>query len=201
MRAASGVTGSFGEIGEVEAPETHVGTSRGTAARAAESTGTSRHSVFRVESELIEHLLFFRIAQNVVSLLHLLEAVLGGVVAGIQVRMMFARQAPVGLADLFHVGFAVDAKRLIIILLRHNLGPGASEATLASDPWPLLSSYFFSSTSTNSASTTLSLGFSEPPAPAPAAPAAPSPPGCPPPGPAVVLYIASANLWLAWVRL
>src|SRR5712691_10197096 len=98
MRPASGIAGSFGEIGEIEAAETHVWDGGGTAPCAAES-GTSRHSVFRIEAELIEHLLFLRIAQDVVSLLHLLEAVLGGLVAGIQIRMMFARQAPVGFAD------------------------------------------------------------------------------------------------------
>src|ERR1700736_5284680 len=105
--------------------------------------------------------------------------------------MMFAREFAVGLADLIRIGSTFHSEGLIIVVLRHTQGrPGPRPGSF---PRPI---YFLSSTSTNSASTTLSFGFS---APAPASGPAPSPPGAPPgappPGlPACDLYIASASL-------
>jgi hypothetical protein len=58
----------------------------------------------------------FRIAQDVVGFLHVLEAVFGGLIARIQIRMIFAREFPVGFADLVFRGAAGDAERLIVIV-------------------------------------------------------------------------------------
>ncbi len=77
-----------------------------------------RHAVFRIEAELIVHLLLLRLAQNVVGFLDFLEAVLGGLVAGIQIGMMFAREFAVGLADLLRIGVALHPECLIVIVLR-----------------------------------------------------------------------------------
>src|SRR5207244_2077625 len=49
------------------------------------------------------------VAQNLVSFAKLLELFLGGVVAGIFVRMIFEREFAVGFFDFFRIRFAPDA--------------------------------------------------------------------------------------------
>ena len=105
------------EVREVESAEAHVRTGSGTAWA---SRTARRHSVFRIEAVLIVHLFLLRLAQNVVGFLDFLEAVLGGLVAGIQVRMMFAREFAVGLADLIRTRGALHSEGLIVVVLRHT---------------------------------------------------------------------------------
>src|SRR6202021_126696 len=73
-------TGRAREIREVESAEAHVRTGSRTTGG---SRTARRHSVFRIEAVLIVHLLLLRLAQNIVGFLHLLEAVLGRLVARI----------------------------------------------------------------------------------------------------------------------
>ena len=49
---------------------------------------------------LVVDLPFLRVAQDVISFLNFLEAIFGGLVAGIQVGMIFSRQPAIRLADL-----------------------------------------------------------------------------------------------------
>src|SRR5580698_7251193 len=103
--------------------------------------------------------------------------------------MMFTRQAPVGLANFIRIGLPGHTKRFVIIGCHTSVLAKGASSSLA----PCIF-YFLSSTSTNSASTTSSFFFSE-------EAVGPSCGGAPVGGVDVVLYIASANLWLACVRL
>src|SRR5437868_3844445 len=78
-----------------------------------------RHPVLRIEAILIVHLLLLRIAENVVRFLYFLEAVLGRLVARIQVRVMLAREAAISLADIIRARLASDAERLVVVGLCH----------------------------------------------------------------------------------
>ena len=64
-----------------------------------------------------------RIAQNRIGLRCLLEFLLGILVAGIHIRMLFLCQLPVSFLDLLLAGISVHAKDLIIIsfLLCHSI--------------------------------------------------------------------------------
>ncbi len=53
------------------------------------------------------------VRQRVVCLLDLLEALLGGLVAGVPVRVVLARKLPVGLLDLLFRGLPGDAERRV----------------------------------------------------------------------------------------
>src|SRR5207244_7387697 len=101
------------EVGKVEAAEIHVGMRTLGRARGARA----RETIIRVEAYLVVHLPLLGIAQDVVSLLHILEALLGGFVAGVQIWMIFVREFPVSLADFLRVGFAGNAERLVILVL------------------------------------------------------------------------------------
>ena len=86
-------------IGKIEAAEIHVRPG-GASAPAAPAPET----VVRIEAYLIVHLALLGIAQDVVGFLHVLEALLGRLVARIQIGMIFARELPVRLADLIRGG-------------------------------------------------------------------------------------------------
>ena len=75
------------------------------------------------EAELVVHLLLLGIAQDVVGFLDLLEAVLGGLVARVDVRMVLARQLSVRLLYLFLGGGSLNAQDFVEILVsvRHRL--------------------------------------------------------------------------------
>src|SRR5438552_13599363 len=75
----------------------------------------------RIEPLLIVHLAFLRVAQNVVRFLQLLETILGGLVARIEVRVILARKAPVRLPDVVCRRLPVDLEGLVKILCgRHG---------------------------------------------------------------------------------
>ena len=78
-----------------------------------------RHAVFRIVADLIVHLLLLRIAQDVVGFLDLLETILGGFVAGIEIGMMLARKLTVRLADVVRSGVALHPECLIEV---HSIG-------------------------------------------------------------------------------
>src|SRR5471030_2730860 len=175
------------EVGEVEAAEIHVGMRR--LAGAALARGVT---VVRVEADLVVHLALLGIAQNVVGFLDVLETIFGGFVAGVQIGVVFARELPVGLTDFIRVGFAGNTESFVVLVLGSR-----GHKTRAGLARPL-QHYFLSSTSTNSASTTLSfpsflLSSGAPPAP--------SPDGGAPGWEEADLYMASASLWLAVVSL
>src|SRR5579875_2035366 len=126
--------------------------------------------------------------------------------------MIFPRQLPIGLPNLFGIRVTVHPECLVIVLfgcrrhfLFHSKNGGLNfletAASLRTSGLLLPASYFLSSTSTNSASTTLSFGCCC--CCAPCAPSAAAPAPAAPFGPAALcdLYIASANLWLAVVNL
>jgi hypothetical protein len=69
-----------------------------------------------LEAELIVHLPFFCVGENVVGFLDLLEFFFGGFVAGIQVRMIFARKLPIGRPDFLLRRLARDAEEVVVIL-------------------------------------------------------------------------------------
>ncbi len=183
-------------IRKIEATKTHA---RLTSARAWPSAGTARRDVVRIETILIVNLALLRIAQDVISFLNLLEALFGGLIARVQIWMVLARQLAVRLAYLVFFGVARHTERFVIILFAcgwHKTVPKSPGSPIWRARGRINGAYFLSSTSTNSASTTLSLGLdSLAPAPLPSAPGAPG--GGVPPGWLEALYIASASLWLA----
>ncbi len=118
-------------IGKIEATETHA---RLTGARSWPAARTARRNVVGVETVLIVDLALLGIAQDVVSFLDFLEALLGGFIAGVQIRMILARQLAVRLADLVFFGRARYTERLVIILFAcgwHRTG-SLSPATASS---------------------------------------------------------------------
>ena len=108
------------EIRKIEAAEIHV--------RAGGPAGTrppgrrAGKAVLGIEAVLVVHLALLRVAQDVVGFLDVLEALLGGLVPGVQVGMILARELPVGLADLVRGGLARNAQRFVIVVLgsRHS---------------------------------------------------------------------------------
>ena len=58
-----------------------------------------------------------RIGQHLVGLAHLLELLLGGLVAGVPVRVVLHGQLPVGLLYIIGTGAFVDAQHLVVITL------------------------------------------------------------------------------------
>src|SRR5471030_674590 len=175
------------EVGEVEAAEIHVGMRR--LAGSALARGVT---VVRVEADLVVHLALLGIAQNVVGFLDVLETIFGGFVAGVQIGVVFARELPVGLTDFVRVGFAGNTESFVVLV------PGSSGHKKRAGLARPLQHYFLSSTSTNSASTTLSFPSF---LPSSGAPPAPSPDGGAPGWEEADLYMASASLWLAVVSL
>src|SRR5580698_79946 len=138
------------------------------------------------------------IAEHLGGLLGFLEFVLGLVIAGIAIRMELHRQAAIGLFDICFGGRLRDIQNFVVIALRHSrpAEPLNTSKPPCPDP-PLLAveararRHWFppayearrslSLTSSNSASTTSSLGPAVPP---PAAPAPAAPPACAPAPPA-----------------
>ena len=86
---------------KIEAAESHA---RLSSARSRTTARTSRGNVIGVKTVLIVDLAFLGIAQDVVGFLNFLEALFGGLIAGVQVGMIFARQPAVRLADLVLFG-------------------------------------------------------------------------------------------------
>ena len=74
----------------------------------------------RLKAELIVHLAFLGVGQNVVGFLHLLEFFFRGFVAGIQIRVIFARKFPVGRTDFLLRRLARDAQKFVVILFRRG---------------------------------------------------------------------------------
>jgi hypothetical protein len=62
---------------------------------------------------------FLGVLQDVVGLADLLEALLGAVVSGIAVRMIFHGQLAVGLLKVFRLGAAPHTEGFIVALLCH----------------------------------------------------------------------------------
>ncbi len=100
-------------IGKIEAAETHA---RLTGARACPAAWPPGRNVVGIETVLIVNLALLGIAQDVVGFLDFLEALFSGFVAGVQIRMILARQLTVRLADLVFFGTARYTKRFVIIL-------------------------------------------------------------------------------------
>src|ERR1017187_2550089 len=105
-------------IGKIEPVEIH---SRVRIGRARRGPG---ESALGIETVLVVHLALLGVAENVVSFLHLLETIFGGLVPRIQIRVVFARQFAIGLADVIRGGFARYAQRFVIVVLGRRGGHG-----------------------------------------------------------------------------
>src|SRR5215204_1046749 len=148
---------------------------------------------------------FFLIAQNFVRFIDLFELFFGGfllVLAGLQVRVVLPRHPPVSLLELVVGDGFLDAENIVVIAFGHGwYRSGVSTERPSSHPSGnsvcllRIVGYFFSlSTSSNSASTTFSSVFVSP---------APLALACSPEAPVVdaaFLYISSASLWEADIR-
>ena len=71
-----------------------------------------------VHAELVVACPLFRVGQDLVGLVQLLEAGLGVFIVGMQIRVTFLGQLPVGLFDVFLGGVLRDAQHLVIISFR-----------------------------------------------------------------------------------
>ncbi len=101
------------KFGKIEAAEIHSG---GLRAILTASARTSRRNVVGIEAVLIVNLPLLGVAQDIVGFLDLLELLLGGFVAGIQIRVILSGQFAVSLSDLIVLGSLGDAQKLVIIL-------------------------------------------------------------------------------------
>ena len=109
--AAIGAPPARGLIGKIESVEVHSG------ARIRSAWRWPRESALRIETVLVVHPALLRVAENVVGLLHFLETVFGGLVPRIQIRVVFAREFTVRLADFIRRRFARYAQRFVIFVL------------------------------------------------------------------------------------
>src|ERR1035441_729856 len=114
----AGAAGRAG-IGEIETAKIEMRAVR-LASRTALPGGGS--TVFGVEAELVVHGTLLGVAEYVVGFLDVLEAVLGGLVTGVEVRVVLTSQLAIGLADLLRVGFARYAEGFVVVVLgsRHR---------------------------------------------------------------------------------
>ena len=74
-------------------------------------------AVFGVETELIVHGTLLGIAQYVVGFLDVFEALLGGLVARIEIGVVLTRQFPVGFADFLRIGAARNPEGFVVVVL------------------------------------------------------------------------------------
>src|ERR1019366_7547651 len=102
-------------FGKVEAAEIHVGMAPAGAA-STRARARAGKSVLGIEADLIVHLAFFGLAQDVVGFLHILEAVFSGLVSRGEIGRILAGELPVGFADVLYRGTSRDAQRLVIIV-------------------------------------------------------------------------------------
>jgi hypothetical protein len=72
------------------------------------------------------------VAEDVIGILHFLEAALGLLVAGIAVGMIFAGQLAVGLLDLVVCGVALDAQDVVVIAGHSRSPAGDSQGVRCS---------------------------------------------------------------------
>ena len=70
-------------------------------------------------TELVVRRLLLRVRQHRVGLVGLLEALLGGLVARVAVRVVLHRDAAIGLLDLGLVRATLDAQYIVVISFRH----------------------------------------------------------------------------------
>ena len=103
---------------KIESAEIEMNVFRRPAAAVTISSARRRSSALprRVETELVVHLAFLGVRKNFVGFLNLLEFFFGGFVAGIQVRMIFAREFSVRRANFLHGSVARHAQQV-----RNNL--------------------------------------------------------------------------------
>src|SRR5580692_7141860 len=72
------------------------------------SPRTAGRNVVAVEAVLVVHLAFFRVGEDVVGFLQLLEFFLAGFIAGVEIGMVFAREFAESRANIFRVGLLRD---------------------------------------------------------------------------------------------
>ena len=81
-----------------------------------------RRNVVRVKPKLVVYLALFLIAQDVVRFLNFLEALLGGLIARVQIRVILSRKPPIRLTDIIRICALRHRKCFVIILFcRHVL--------------------------------------------------------------------------------
>ena len=119
-RASAAHAGCSAEAAEASAAEDvaelgedvlHREAARAEAAKAAAGEALGTHVV----AELVIFLTFLRVGEDVVSLRRLLEFLLGGLVAGVAVGMVFEGKLAVGLLQVVGADVFVNAKDLVVI--------------------------------------------------------------------------------------
>ncbi len=116
-----GAVGALSAAGRSAATE-HVSPLTGIESR---RTGTAPGALrllvhLPVRSQLVVFPALVGVADHLVGFVDFLEFRLGGLVAGIHVGMVFARELPEGLLDLFFGGGLGDAQRRIVVLEIHQ---------------------------------------------------------------------------------
>src|SRR5260221_4762920 len=117
-------------VGEVKTRKAHTGSF-------VRRAGVGGETAVGIEALLIVHLAFLGLAQNVVGFLQLLEAILGRLVARIEIRVIFARKTPVRLPDVVGGCLPVDLKGLLIVLCRCHEFTAPSVSAGTGRPIPL----------------------------------------------------------------
>src|SRR5579872_6659800 len=112
---------------------------RSSAARV--SLGCRRINIVGIEADLVVNLALLGIAENVVGLGERLEFLLRGLVPGIDVRMVLARQLAKRLANLVRCGGFLYAQDLVIVFFgccRHQNASSISRVSWAACRLPLV---------------------------------------------------------------
>src|SRR5262249_54824570 len=98
----------------------HVGEGRGEVERMTAAAACSAHALLeRGMTEAVIGGALVAVLEDVVGLVQFLEAVLGGVVAVIAVRMMILRELAEGALDLLDRRGLLDTQDFVITALRH----------------------------------------------------------------------------------
>src|ERR1022692_2715244 len=108
-------------IGEVETAEIEVGTGLPAASRTTRRARTGK-TVLGIKAELVVHGTLLGVTEHIVGFLNVLEALLGGLVARVEVGVVFTGELPISFADLLGAGLARYAERFVVVVLgsRHR---------------------------------------------------------------------------------
>src|SRR5690606_10574605 len=104
---SSGAARRARKLFKIETVEIH--SRAGPIAPARSASGAPGRDVVRIKAVLIVNFALLGIVEDAVGFLHVLKAVFGYLIARIEIRVMFARKAPIGLPDLFRRGLFPNA--------------------------------------------------------------------------------------------
>src|SRR5579883_2623342 len=129
--AEAGAPARASSAAKIEAFEIEID-SRFARTRSGAGARSAGREIIGVKAVLVIHLALLGVGKNVVGFLKLLEFLLGGFVAGIQVGMVLAREFAESGANVLGSGLARDAKEVVVVLFSRGSHEGSSKGKVKS---------------------------------------------------------------------